>query len=268
MDDRVLLSLTPKTLPDTLALAARYPGVGIEVTTFAYPPMLDIDWQPAVHHYAHLVAPVRAAGGRITMHGPFIDLPAGTPDPLISAVCAGRYRHAIEIAAMLGAEIVVLHANFIGQILTDEYRHTWHDHSVAFWRPIAEIAGDRGVILAIENMWEYSPHLIGDVLTEIDHPALRACLDIGHAHLYGSFWSFDQWMHIMQPHLVHVHANNNDGVRDVHRALDAGVLNYPPLLEALRGLPHPPSITLEMDTVADMEDSLRFFHLPHPSSGG
>lgn len=259
--DVVLLSASAQNFADCLTFIHDHPGLGIEVTTFSLPDTLDSAWQPLADHYRDHLAIVRARGGRITMHGPFMDLPAASPDALIRAVCASRYRQAITIAGHIGAEIVVLHANFIGQILTEGYRQGWHQRSVDFWKRMADIAGQEGVTLALENMWEYAPALIGDVLAEIDHPHLRACLDVGHAHLYGPEQAFDQWVDALEPFLVHAHLNNNDGRLDVHRGLSAGVLDYAPLLERLRNLPQPPSFTLEMDAVADMAASLAYFNL-------
>lgn len=259
MSDKLLLSAGLRNIQACLSIA-RERGLGIEVMAFAFPDVLDGDLQKHVSTYQELLAPIRAAGSPITMHGPFMDLASGSPDRLINAACETRYRQAIDIAQSLGAEIVILHANFIPNILTEDYRLGWHKRNTAFWKPIADIAADHGVTLAIENMWEYDPTIIGDLLAELQHPNLRACLDVGHAHLFSKI-PFDHWLDIMTPHLVHCHLNNNDGRIDVHRAFPNGRLDYTEILAKLRALPHPPSMTLEMDTIDDMLASLPFFEL-------
>ncbi len=261
MTDCVLLSASHRNIEACIEIAVQHPGIGIELMTFAFPDLLDGNWQAQIPLYRDLLEPVRAHGGRVTLHGPFMDLPAGSPDAQISRIVADRHRHAIQIAAQVGAEIVILHANYIGQIATVDYRRGWHQRNLTFWKPIADEAAASGVTIAVENMWEFDPHIIGDMLGELDHPALRACLDVGHAHLFSRI-PFAEWIRVMGPFIVHAHVNNNDGEIDVHRALNDGVLDYEPLLDALRALPQPPSFTLEMDTVEDMLDSLRYFVLP------
>lgn len=265
MADCVLLSASHKNITACTAIAAQHPGLGVEMMTFAFPDMLDGNWESQIPVYRDLLAPVRANHGRLTLHGPFMDLPAGSPDAQISRVVADRHRHAIHIAAQLGAEIVILHANYIAQITTEDYRRGWHKRNLAFWKPIADEAAASGVTIAIENMWEFDPHIIGDMLGDLDHPALRACVDVGHAHLFSRV-PFATWLEVMGPFIVHAHVNNNDGHVDVHRALTDGVLDYEPLLTALRALPQPPSFTLEMDSVEDMVESLPYFVLPAVTS--
>lgn len=255
MGDRVLLSSSPKNIDACVELAVKH-GMGIEVMAFAYPNLLDGDWHSVLAHYKTLLAPV----SMITMHGPFMDMASGSPDSQINAVCMGRFRHAIRIAHELGAKIVVLHANFIASIHTEEYRSGWQQRNVAFWGQIADYAAQLNVTVAVENMWEFDPDIIGDVLKMVDHPNLRACLDVGHAHLYSKV-PFSEWLSTLAPYLVHMHMNNNDGTLDVHGGLAGGVLDYAGVLAAVRALPNQPSITLEMDSVADMEASLPFFSL-------
>lgn len=227
---------------------------------FAYPDILDNNWRALLDEYKQLLAPI----GLVTMHGPFLDMAPGSPDQRINELVASRYRHAINIGEELGAKVIVFHANFIAAILTEDYRTGWHQRNTVFWKPIAEYAARHHITVAIENMWEFDPFIIADVLKAIDHPSLRACLDVGHAHLFSKV-PFEQWLGAMEPWLVHVHLNNNDGKLDIHRALPDGILNYKLLLEDLRSLPHPPSMTLEMDKVSDMAASLPQFELARKS---
>ncbi len=256
MGDRVLLSSSPKNIEACVQLAVEH-RLGIELMAFAYPDVLDGDWRSVLERYKVLLRPVP---GLRTMHGPFMDMAPGSPDRQIDEVCKGRFRHALRIASELDVKIVVLHANFIAAIHTPEYRAGWHKRNVDFWGELAQYAQQLGVTVAVENMWEFDPDIIGDVLKEINHPYLRSCIDIGHAHLYSNV-PFTQWLETVQPYLVHIHVNNNDGKLDYHHGLAGGVLDYPKLLQLVHTLPQQPSITLEMDDVGDMQDSLRFFQL-------
>jgi sugar phosphate isomerase/epimerase len=227
---------------------------------FAYPDILDNHWRALLDDYKQLLAPV----SMVTMHGPFLDMAPGSPDQRVNELVASRYRHAIDIGEELGAKIIVFHANFIAAILTEDYRTGWHQRNLIFWEPIAEYAAAHNITVAVENMWEFDPDIITYLLKTLDHPNLRACLDVGHAHLFSRV-PFEEWLATVEPWLVHTHLNNNDGKLDIHRALPDGVINYNLLLEDLRSLPQPPSMTLEMDKVPDMLASLPHFELARKS---
>lgn len=261
MVDQVLLSAGRKNIEACIALANEY-GLGIEVMNFAYPDVLDGDWLEETNTYQALLEPIRARDGMITLHGPFMDMAPGSPDKKIEAIVKERYHHAIRIASALGAKTIILHANFIASIQEDSYRQGWQQRNVEFWRGIATFAQEYRVVIAVENMWEFDPYIIADVLRAVDHPYLRACLDIGHAHLFSRV-PFEEWLSVLEPFLVHIHMNNNDGIYDIHRAIPDGVLNYHYIIAQLREISSrrevPLSMTLEMDKTDDMLRSLAYF---------
>lgn len=238
-----------------MALAERH-GLGIEMMVFAYPDVLDGDWHARAAEYKTLLEPIALR----TMHGPFFDMSPGSIDRQINALVMARYRHALDIAAELAAQTIVFHANFIASLRTADYRDGWTRRNVAFFSELAPYAAERGVTIAIENMWEFDPAIIVDVLRGVNHPALRACLDVGHANLFSAM-PFEDWLAVVGPYLAHVHVNNNDGLVDVHRALADGVLDYARVLPQLRAQAPEATMTLEMDTVTDMEASLGYFEL-------
>src|SRR5262249_22888100 len=178
--DRIVLGTNRKNFFDCLALAQEK-GVGLEIQAFAYPETLDGDWEGLVSTYRQAVTDLP---GEVTMHGPFLDMASGTSDPLIRNVVRRRVSHAMEIASMLEVRTIVFHAKFIASIGTDFYRLEWTEREIFFWGEMADRAEELGLTLALENMWEHSPNLIGDVLQQVNSPSLRACLDVGHAILF------------------------------------------------------------------------------------
>jgi sugar phosphate isomerase/epimerase len=253
VSDRVLLSAGVKNAPDVIETARRH-GIGAELMAFAMPDVLDNDWQHTVETYRTMTEGLPL----LTLHGPFFDMAPGSIDRRINDMTMERYRHALDIARMLGARVVVFHANFIASLKNEDYRIGWQSRNVEFFARVADYAGEQGVTAAVENMWEFDPDIITDVLARVNHPHLRACLDVGHAHLFSQV-PLEAWLATVSPFLVHAHLNNNDGILDIHRAFPNGVLNYHDVIARLRALPQPPSMTLEMDTVADMEASLPYF---------
>lgn len=258
MVDRVLLSAGRNNIDECIELACEH-NLGIEVMAFAFPDVLDGNWSELLSKYR---AVLRIVPGEIAMHGPFMDMVSGSPDARINAVCMDRYKHAIEIAAELHAKVVVFHANFIGTLHNPEYRVGWHDRNVDFWQPLGDFARQHDVLIGIENMWEFDPYIIANLLQAVDHSHLRACLDVGHAYLFSDKdVPFDQWLETMEPWLVHTHINNTDGELDLHHSLNNGIIDYHAVLDKLRATERPPSITLEMYKVEEMRASLPFLHL-------
>lgn len=256
MVDNVVLSASPANIHECIDLAREH-DLGIEVMAFAFPAVLDGDWRTLTEQYRTWLKPI---AGAVTLHGPFMDMAPGSPDKQIIDATLSRFKHALQIAHDLEAEKIVFHANFLSQVHSEDYRLGWTKRNIDFWGPLASYAALLGVTIVIENMWESDPYLIADVLKAIDHPRLRACLDVGHAHLYSRV-PFETWVRVTAPYLVHAHLNNNDGEDDVHRGLVDGVMDYGRILPLLRTLPEPATWVLEMDRVVDMRASLPHFDL-------
>lgn len=264
MADNVLLSASRTNVHETVELAIER-GLGIEIMIFAFPDILDGDWRVTLAEYKEILKPMT---GTLTLHGPFLDMVSGSPDPRINAVCVQRYSHAIRLAAELNAKQVVFHANFIGSLHNTFYREGWHQRSVEFWIPMAEYAEQHGITALLENMWEFDPTIISDLLTDVNHPSLRACLDVGHAHLFSDKqFTFEYWLRTLEPWLTEMHMNNNNGILDEHHGFDwqRGVLDYHEILPKIRRINNKLDLVLEMDAVQDMRDSLHYFRIEEPA---
>ncbi len=260
MADNVILSASLNNVAECVELAVEK-GLGIEVMAFAFPNILDGDWRVTLAEYTEILKPVK---GDITIHGPFMDMVSGSPDQRINAVCVARYSHAIRVASHLGAKQVVFHANFIGSLHNTFYREGWHTRNVEFWKPVADYAEQHGITILLENMWEFDPTIIADLLSEVNHPYLKTCLDVGHAHVFGSEqYTFEYWLQTMEPWLTEIHMNNNNGIIDEHHGFDweKGVLDYSKIIPQIRSINPDVDLVLEMDSVDDMRDSLHYFRI-------
>lgn len=260
MADIVALSAGRHNQDEVITLARAH-GLGVELMLFAYPDVLDGN----IQEKAEALRPALAGlGGPLSLHGPFFDMVSGSPDERISAVTRTRYRQCLLAASVVGATRIVVHANYIAQLRNDEYRRGWHRRNLLFWDDLLKEAAEVGVTFLLENMWEFDPALLGNLLREIDHPNLKACLDVGHAHVYSDpEYGFEAWVEALEPWLVHVHVNNNNGVIDEHLGFhdSRGVLDYARRLPKLRALKSAPHFVLEMDEAAAMRDSLDMFDL-------
>ena len=82
-------------------------------------------------------------------------------------------RQNIDVAAYLGAEVVVVHANYLGL-------PTANNQPIEGWgqaEKVAAYAKDKGVILALEN----GPLAV--MRQAVDRLHIGICVDVGHAHL-------------------------------------------------------------------------------------
>jgi sugar phosphate isomerase/epimerase len=215
------------------------------------------DWRLRVGEYK---ARLNGYAAPITMHGAFIDLISGSPDKRVAAIARDRYRQNLEIAYELDAKVIDFHANYLPLVDHPSYLPEWEKRQVEFWVPIAEEAVKAGVTLVLENMWEPDPGIICRVLTRINSPCLKACLDVGHASLYSKL-PVSVWIEQLGNNLIYTHLHNNHGTTDEHLAFGDGVLDFPELLASLRALPNPPMFILELPTLSSIEASLSYLEL-------
>lgn len=254
--DKVLLACDHYNFNECLELANER-GLGLEIQTYAYPDALDNhpEWLTIYEHK------LRDFAGPVTMHGAFMDMTSASLDPKIVAVAHERYLQNLEIAARLNAQVIVFHANYLTNMRNIPFRRGWTDRQVQFWGRMAETAGAMGIRLALENMWEYDPALIGDVLRQVNSTFLITCLDVGHVHLFSEV-PFKNWLTDLDGFIQYCHLNNNGGRVDEHRGFDDGVLDYRAILPMLRSLPNVPMLSLEIESAAAMRRSLPFLDLP------
>lgn len=254
--DRILLACQDYNFDEALELASER-GLDLEIQTFAFPEYLDSGVEARVASYRDKL---RDFSGKIAIHGAFMDMSNASFDPRIVAVARQRYLENLDLAAEFGAHTVVFHANFLTQIRALPFRRAWTERQVAFWVPMVEEAAARGVRIALENMWEYDPDIIGDVLRRVNSEWLVACLDVGHVHLFSEV-PFRDWLASLGKLIQHTHLNNNGGQIDEHRGFDDGVLDYHSIMPMLRELPGNPVFALEMDSVSAMRSSLPYFDI-------
>lgn len=261
--DKILLSTERHDLAAHRKWAEEM-GFGLELQAFSDPKVLSGNWQDVLVEHQKQLAHFP---GPLGLHGAFYDMVSASLDPEIVALTRKRYRQNLRIAASLGVSYIVFHVNYMGILKLPNYRPSWHQRQVEFWQPFAEEAASLGLTVLLENLWEDDPDLITDILEEVNNPHLRACLDIAHATLFSEFPA-ETWINQLAPFIYCCHLNNHDGQMDLHLPLNQGVVDYRPVLDALRQLPNPPYFVLEMSNRQRMAASLSYFRLPADSETG
>lgn len=155
------------------------------------------------------------------------------------------HRRSIEVANAIGADVVVVHPG--GRLNDTALREDALRASIDSLAKLVEWAEKYGVTLAIENL---TPIAIGDspfelleLIASISSERLKVCFDTGHANI--SSEGLLQSLHILAPHTVIVHWNDNDGFEDLHLPPGRGCINWHQFFAELLKLSKPQYISLE-----------------------
>jgi sugar phosphate isomerase/epimerase len=158
----------------------------------------------------------------------------------------------LRFAQEIGAETVVCHAG--QRIGTRDFRHSISEQLNAernALRRAGDRADDLGLALAVENYYPELPIVQGEIydysvwpaelaakISDVDHPAVGVCLDVGHAALAAGVFGFDYFeaCAAAAPLVRHLHIHDNlrrsnlTGVPPVseHAAYGLGDLHLPP----------------------------------------
>jgi sugar phosphate isomerase/epimerase len=180
--------------------------LGIEVTAFAFPQQLDHDLDERIARHAAAVVDLPW----ISLHGPFLDLYPASPDPSIVEVCRRRHRSGLHAASRIGASLYVAHLNSVPLIRNVGYLTRFVNATADFWLPLADEAGSTGMTIVLEKLWEEDSSLQQEVVTQANHPNLKASFDSGHC-LMRSQKAAATWIEELGEHLAHCHLHDNDG---------------------------------------------------------
>lgn len=223
---------------DVDRFVAAYARVGVS----AYQFYRNEDRPPSV---AEALAVVGRHGVRFdSIHGVFgFHLDPSGPDASHRAHCLRVYEREGELARELGGPMVVVHPSAWTPDRVPLTRAQVEEAGVARWprlddwmRRLAEIGERLGVVYLMENQPFNCPlgHDAGELarrVVAVGSPAVRVCLDTGHAHITG-----DVVVAVREaaPAIAYVHAHDNDGAEDDHRMPGDGTIDWGSVSAALR----------------------------------
>ena len=199
----------------------------------------------------------------ITIHGPFLDLSPGSPDPGIRSVTRQRFEQLLAVVAVVRPRSVVCHLGYE----EDRYgyiKESWFDQSLSLWRWLGEELRKIGVILMLENVYEGDPAEMLPFFQNLQQHQVRFCLDVGHQAVFGKV-SFSRWFDVLGAYIGQLHLHDNRGAKDEHLPMGKGTVDYTPLIHFLQTRKPFPIITLEPHEEPDLWTSLAYlkevFHL-------
>jgi sugar phosphate isomerase/epimerase len=166
----------------------------------------------------------------------------------------------IRLSADVGATRLVVHG---GLHFGSSERSTVLDAAVDTLAAAAEMAQNCGVTLVLENMNVLHSEIdffgttaadIIDILDVVGSPSLRACADLGHAHLLpGGIPAFTA---TLDHRIDYVQLTDNDGHIDRHLPLGAGTVDLTAVATALAAVSYAGPVVAELDDEADRRMSV------------
>ena len=151
--------------------------------------------------------------------------------------------------ALLGAPYFVIHCIMpFGENNPAHKEELWQmnlDH----FTPLCDLAGELGVTVCFENLPFTSLPLSrwGETLEFVklmNHPAMKMCLDTGHAAVYGDSPA-DAVRAIGKDLLATLHVHDNDGHGDLHWRPGEGVIDWVDFTKALHEIGFEGCVSLE-----------------------
>ncbi|MGA2960645.1 MAG: sugar phosphate isomerase/epimerase family protein [Candidatus Korobacteraceae bacterium] len=211
-------------------------GMGFSaIDIFADSPAIDYR-QPQPDEITQIKSLGQKYGVEYSMHGPCWDINPASENAGHREDVVAHYLQGIRLAAAIGASTMVVHSGW-----KSDSKLSARDALRYSTETIARCATEAerlGVTLGVENvgygavnMFDGIEDWIG-IAKSIASPAVGLTLDTGHAVLEG----FDPAAAILAagPRLKHVHLHSNMGKADDHLRLDRGIVDFGPVIRAMR----------------------------------
>lgn len=162
-------------------------------------------------------------------------------------------RRSFEIARILGAKYIVVHAELRDDPKEDFNEEKAFRRAYEFYAPFAELASKLGVGMAIENLfdfkrrWNYTA-TVEEQIAIIDsfHDSnVSACWDVGHGHvMYGE--DHLQQMKKLGKRITCTHIHDNSQKKDLHLPPYFGDIRWDEVMEAFQEIGYTGNFNLEL----------------------
>ena len=175
-------------------------------------------------------------GLKLSLHAPFLDVNPASLSPFMRRMALKHLSRSLLKAAKLECVTLVMHGGICPHPKLKGSAYRLCSTSL---NKLAKQARDLGVRLALEN----APALEGWLFTEAEETAkvmregldswVGLCLDLGHANTARQVEAF---LDAAGDLTIHVHAHDNDGLKDLHLTPGDGSMNWRRVLERLKGV--------------------------------
>ena len=196
-------------------------------------------------------------GLSVTLHGPFIDLSAGSTDPAVVVLTRSRFEQLLKLVPVFRPKSVVCHAGYDWKRYSS-FKEQWIENSLETWSWLAKSLDELGSRLMLENVYEKDPKDIRVILDRLKNLDVGFCLDCGHLTAFGKS-ELGIWLESLGPYIGQLHLHDNHGSNDEHIAMGLGTIDFKLLFTHLKlNNSSPPIITLEPHQAEDLWPSLAY----------
>lgn len=228
-------------------------NTGIEVKCFSTPFNLSPDW----HGLLDMIKKqLKNFEGALSVQGVITNRP-GSWNRMVIKTIKEDYEKSLQVAEELNAKSVIFNSNYFPGLTSWKYKD-WLDFQVELWADISKIAEDKGIVVAIENVYDEKTDSILDILKEIKSPNLKGCIDFGHLNLISSSQNFKEWIDNFSGNAYCLHLHNNNGRYDSHKSLLKGSIDYDSLFSDISSMKTMPILAVEVSTLADAKESVDY----------
>lgn len=167
---------------------------------------------------------------------------------------------------MLGIKNIVVHPGYTEEFTYPSGRADFFRENIKFYKKLIPTAEKYGVTLCAENSAEgnmgtryflMTGKEMADFVSEINHPLVQCCFDVGHANMRDT--SVYKDIVDIGEHLKAVHIQDNFGKYDEHIAPFFGTLDLDAVMQALIKIDYKGYFTFEADNM------LKKSQWPHPT---
>ncbi|GMG95894.1 sugar phosphate isomerase/epimerase family protein [Tepidimicrobium xylanilyticum] len=225
-------------------------NLGLEIQDFVNPNLLEMGWDERVDEYKKAL---EGFPNTLSLHGPFLDLKPVSLDPKIKEASYNRYLQALNIGKKLNVDYIIFHSQINPWIKEPKIVEMTNNLNREFWNKILEEVEDFNGMVLIENVFEFDPLMIKELVDIINLPNVKICFDIGHA-LLESKVELEDWIKILNDMIEYIHLHWNNGIYDEHnRPTRENILLIKELLNKYN---LNPKIALEYG-ISDVEDEIK-----------
>lgn len=222
-----------------------------EVPAFMSPSTLDNKSEEIIKFREKLTG----FNGTLSLHGPIYDMNPVSLDPQISKSSKERYIQAIEVCKELNVKYLVFHSQYTPIFDVANVYKEWLAQNVDFWQEIIdEHLQNSDMTILMENFMDTTPDIINTLVSRVESPNFKACLDTGHVNLFSKIPPID-WLDEMGSNLVYIHAHNNSGDKDEHQSFNQGTIDFEGFLNHLILLPNKMSLAIEVFNMEGIQES-------------
>jgi len=238
---------------DVVDLASKI-GTNIEISRFIDSNILDNNLDAELNYFSQAL---RNFQGKVTLHGPFMDLNPASKDSKILQITILRYNQTLKAAKALNTKTIVFHTGYNGLVKSQLYHDKFIEDQITFWQEFIKKFEDNDITIALENTYENTPEVITSIINNVNSKYLKACIDAGHVNINSSM-SVTDWINKLGKNLHHMHLHNNFGDADSHNSILSGTLDFKDILDCLEKNNLHPNLIIEIFNEKNSLESIDF----------